>query len=112
LADRDFKPIGGVLTTLLPRSSQNGTIYSGALPQDLILGDRSECLRTETQIRAGAALFYERDRLWTAGGLKGERLARARFELNGRHRDPVGLLRLPGIGASVGGLHLRRSPGR
>jgi hypothetical protein len=102
--------LGGVPTTLLPESARYGTLLSGALPENLLLGDRSERLRAETQIGGSPELFYERNRLWTAGAPKGEWLSLAGFELSETTRGPLGLIRLPGIRISLGGAYIFDPP--
>jgi len=102
--------LGGVATTLLPESARYGTILSGALPENLLLGDRSERWRADVAIGGSPAFFYERNRLWTAGGPKGEWLSLAGFELSETSSGPLGLMRLPGIRIALGGAYIFDAP--
>ena len=99
----------GVPTALLPASAQFGEILCAALPENLLRGDRSERWRADAEI-GGVPVFYERDRLWTAGGPKGEWLSLAGFELSETSSGPLGLMRLPGIRIALGGAYIFDAP--
>ena len=104
----DLLRVGGTCGSLVPDGVRGGQVEVPALPAAILVGAEHERQRGSLQVRA-LQLFFERHRVWSRGGPKGEwlRLAGLELDLTG---DPVPLVKLPGLRLRCGAARVLDPP--
>jgi hypothetical protein len=96
--------LGGMASSILPRSSYSRTILDPALPLAILAGQGYDGWRIETSVPSMPfTAFYQRH------DIEGETLSLvgARFELN---TEPNPILKLPGLDLTLGTAHILEGP--
>jgi len=96
--------LGGIASSILPRSSYSRSILDPALPLAILAGEEYDGWRIETSVPSMPfTAFYQRH------DLEGQSfsLVGARFELN---TDPNPILKLPGLDLTLGTAHILEGP--
>ena len=100
----DTVALGGIASSILPRSSYARRILDPALPVAILPGERYDGWRIETSVPSMPfTAFYQRHDL-DGSALS---LAGARIELNA---DPNSILKLPGLDFTLGAAHILDGP--
>lgn len=106
----DLFQLGGAETGLLPESALSGRIFVPGLPIGTRLGGEHEGQRAELELGfLPAPLFFERHRLWSEGGPKGEWLSLAGLEWRWA-TDPIPLGRVPALDVRIGVAQVLEDP--
>ena len=100
--DLDRYQLGGSEISLLPESALSNRVAVPALPAGTLLGDEHEQQRAELAMGfLPAPLFYERHRLWSRDGAKGDWLSLAGFQYR-FNLGPIPIGRLPALDLELG----------
>ena len=98
----DLFQLGGSETSLLPESALAGRVFVPALPAGTLLGEEHEGQRAELALGfLPAPIFFERHRLWSRGGPRGDWLSLAGLEWRWSIA-PIPLGRVPGLDVRLG----------
>ncbi len=101
--------LGGVTSSLLPRSAEPGRVIDPALPAGVLIGDRHESLRAALSLAAlPVTLFAQRHTMRNASSDQSEiRTAGAElvFDL-----QPIPLLRIPSLSVTAGAARIFDDP--
>ncbi|HSL85057.1 MAG TPA: hypothetical protein VLF66_19960, partial [Thermoanaerobaculia bacterium] len=102
--------VGGVRRSLLPDDADFARVPAPALPAGWLVGDEHETQRVELALDAlPAPLFFERHRVWSDGGAKGDWLSLAGVELD-LALPPSPLLALPAARLTAGAAYVLDDP--
>jgi len=110
----DHYLLGGVETSLLPRTATAGLIAMPGLPFGTLTGTEHESERIDLRLDAlPAPLFYERQRLWMGMGMdgssKGGWLTLAGLEWR-RSLGPIPVIRVPVLDVRIGVARVLEEP--
>lgn len=100
--------LGGADGSLVPDTQRGRRLEAPALPTALLVGDDHEGQRA-TLALGGIPFFFERHRVWSAGGERGDWLRLAGFELE-LLSGPIPLVRIPGLRLRVGAARVFDQP--
>ncbi|MFL6291669.1 MAG: TolB family protein [Thermoanaerobaculia bacterium] len=106
----DLFQLGGAETSLLPESALSGRVFVPALPAGTLLGEEHEGQRAELTLGfLPAPIFFERHRLWSRGGPRGDWLSLAGLEWRWSIA-PIPLGRVPGLDVRLGVARILEDP--
>ena len=106
----DLFQLGGSETSLLPESALSGRVFVPALPAGTLLGEEHEGQRAELALGfLPAPIFFERHRLWSRGGPRGDWLSLAGLEWRWSIA-PIPLGRVPGLDLRLGVARILEDP--
>lgn len=102
--------VGGVRRSPLPEDADFSRVPEPALPAGWLVGDEHEAQRVELALEAlPAPLFFERHRVWSEGGGKGDWLSLAGLEVEVA-LPPSPLLALPAARVTAGAAYVLDDP--
>lgn len=104
----DLLQVGGAFGSLLPSGARGAQVEVPALPAAVLVGEEHEGQRGSLLL-GGLPLFFERHRVWSRGGPKGEWLRLAGLEVD-LASDPTPLVKLPGLRLRLGAARVLDPP--
>jgi hypothetical protein len=104
----DLVQVGGAAGSLLPSGLARTRVEVPGLPAATLVGEEHEGQRGAL-VLGGLPLFFERHRVWSRGGPRGEwlRLAGIEFDLAS---EPMPLVKLPGLRLRMGAARILDEP--
>lgn len=104
----DLLQVGGACGSLVPAGVRGAQVEVPALPAAILVGDEHEGQRGSLLL-GGLPLFFERHRVWSRGGPKGEWLRLAGLEVD-LASDPMPLVKIPGLRLRLGAARVLDPP--
>lgn len=104
----DLVQVGGAAGSLLSSGLTRARVEVPGLPAATLVGEEHEGQRGAL-VLAGLPLFFERHRVWSRGGPRGEWLRLAGIELD-LASEPMPLVKLPGLRLRVGAARILDEP--
>ncbi|HVR42257.1 MAG TPA: hypothetical protein VMS56_02330 [Thermoanaerobaculia bacterium] len=101
--------LGGIVGSIFPRAALSTRIEAPSLPAGTAIGDEHEGQKASFAFGGPLRWFYERHRLWSGLGPRGEWIELAGLEASA-DLDPVPLVRVPGLELRVGVARILSAP--